>query len=91
MKIRSLICLLFIASLWTARAVTVPSESLKIDEFLLRDDLWTMSKDDFTRHAASYRFRWVSTAKDSARSTAPGTFLGEKVIEAISRILQESR
>lgn len=85
MRKRSLICLLFSAVLWAEGAVKAPSEAIKMDEFLLRDDLWTMSKDDFTRHATGYRFRWVSTVKDSARSTEPGTFLGEKVIEAIIR------
>jgi len=80
-----LIGVLFGAALWAEGAVKGPGAANKLDEFLLRDDLWTLSKEEITRLTDVYRFRWVSTAKDSARSTAPGTFMGEKVIEAVMR------
>ncbi len=57
----------------------------KLDELLLRGDLWAMSKDEFVQNAAKYRFFWGSTAKDSARSTSPGTFRDETILEAIVR------
>lgn len=64
---------------------TATSETSKFDELFLRADLWGMSKDDFVRAAANHGFRWVSTAKDAARSTSPGTFMGEKALEVIVR------
>jgi hypothetical protein len=82
-----LLACLMLLSTSSAQAApeTAGSETSKLDELLLRDDLWVMSKDDFARAAANHGFRWVSTAKDAARSASPGTFIGEKALEVIVR------
>ncbi|OGV69303.1 MAG: hypothetical protein A2283_13815 [Lentisphaerae bacterium RIFOXYA12_FULL_48_11] len=58
----------------------------KLDDVLLAQDLWTIDTVKFTERANNLGFRWVSTAKDSARSVMPGlTFRNMPVLEVIVR------
>jgi hypothetical protein len=57
-----------------------------LDNILLAPDLWTLSNDRFAERANNVGFRWVSAARDSARSAMPGlTFRNLPVLEIVVR------
>jgi len=57
-----------------------------LDPLLLAPDLWKLDRAAFAAQTSAMGFQWVSTARDSARSVAPGlTFGSQQVVEIVVR------
>lgn len=71
-------------------AFAAVSGAASLDELLKNPGLWAMKQDDFVAATPELGFRWTSTAKDSARSTADElTAFSLPVVETIARFEAE--
>lgn len=77
--IRAAVCLIGLLLAHVAAAAA-------LDPLLMNPALWSMKRDDFESAAKGLGFRWVSQARDSARTTAPElTVFGLRAVEGIAR------